>query len=74
MSNRFVHFIQRIAIRSLFPRREVKFCRYVIPGLGLKLLDSALERGDLVREISEGPGLASGRRAMGDHWTVEEIR
>ena len=44
------------------------------PGLGLKLLDSALERADLIREVSEGEGLARGRRAMGDHWAVEEIR
>ena len=44
------------------------------PGLGVNLLDSALERGDLIREISEGEGLAGGRRAMGDHWAVEEIR
>jgi hypothetical protein len=33
-----------------------------------------LERPDLTREISEGEGLAKGRRAMGDHWAVEEIR
>ena len=44
------------------------------PGLGVNLLDSALERPDLIREISEGTGLAGGRRAMGDHWAVEEIR
>ena len=44
------------------------------PGLGVNLLDSALERPDLIREISEGEGLAGGRRAMGDHWAVEEIR
>ncbi len=44
------------------------------PGLGLNLLDSALERDDLIRQVSEGPGLAAGRRAMGDHWAVEEIR
>ena len=44
------------------------------PGLGIALLDSALAREDLVRELSEGPGLAGGRRAMGDHWAAEEIR
>ncbi|MDE2950728.1 MAG: mandelate racemase/muconate lactonizing enzyme family protein [Chloroflexota bacterium] len=44
------------------------------PGLGLQLLDSALERDDLLRQVTEGPGLAGGRRAMGDHWAVEEIR
>lgn len=44
------------------------------PGLGVNLLDSALERDDLIREISDGEGLAQGRRAMGDHWAVEEIR
>ncbi len=43
-------------------------------GLGVKLLDAALERADLMREASEGEGLAHGRRAMGDHWAVEEIR
>lgn len=44
------------------------------PGLGVNLLDSALERDDLIHQISEGDGLAGGRRAMGDHWAVEEIR
>ena len=44
------------------------------PGLGLKLRDSALARADVIREVSEGEGLARGRRAMGDHWAVEEIR
>ncbi|MCY3831720.1 MAG: mandelate racemase/muconate lactonizing enzyme family protein [Chloroflexi bacterium] len=44
------------------------------PGLGLSLRDAALARADLVREVSEGEGLARGRRAMGDHWAVEEIR
>lgn len=34
----------------------------------------ALDRDDLTREIIKGPGLAAGRRAMGDHWAVEEIR
>ena len=43
-------------------------------GLGLNLRESALERDDLSREVSEGAGLAGGRRAMGDHWAVEEIR
>lgn len=44
------------------------------PGLGLRLRDSALRRADMTREVSEGAGLAAGRRAMGDHWAVEEIR
>jgi L-alanine-DL-glutamate epimerase-like enolase superfamily enzyme len=44
------------------------------PGLGVELLDAALQRDDLIREESEGEGLAGGRRAMGDHWAVEEIR
>lgn len=43
-------------------------------GLGVNLLDSALERDDLVRHVSKGEGLAGGRRAMGDHWAVEDIR
>ena len=43
-------------------------------GLGVNLLETALRRDDLKREISDGPGLAAGRRAMGDHWAVEEIR
>ncbi len=43
-------------------------------GLSLNLRESALERDDLIREVSEGAGLAGGRRAMGDHWAVEEIR
>ncbi len=44
------------------------------PGLGVELLDSALQRADIIREVSEGEGLTGGRRAMGDHWAVEEIR
>ena len=35
---------------------------------------TSLERDDLIREISDGEGLAQGRRAMGDHWAVEDIR
>lgn len=44
------------------------------PGLGVELKLAMLERDDLIRQISEGEGLAVGRRAMGDHWAVEEIR
>lgn len=44
------------------------------PGLGIRLNDAMLERGDLTHELSEGEGLARGRRHMGDHWAVEEIR
>lgn len=44
------------------------------PGLGVSLRDDVLSRDDLAREISEGDGLAKGRRHMGDHWAVEEIR
>lgn len=44
------------------------------PGLGVELRPEALERADLLRQVSEGPGLAEGRRAMGDHWEREEIR
>lgn len=43
-------------------------------GLGVELLPEMLEREDLTRGVSEGAGLAKGRRAMGDHWAVEEIR
>jgi galactonate dehydratase len=44
------------------------------PGLGVKLNPEIFTRSDLVRQLSEGTGLAEGRRAMGDHWAVEEIR
>jgi L-alanine-DL-glutamate epimerase-like enolase superfamily enzyme len=44
------------------------------PGLGVTLRPEALERPDLIREISEGPGKAGGKRHMGDHWAVEHIR
>jgi len=44
------------------------------PGLGVSLRPEMLERGDLIRVVSDGEGLAKGRRAMGDHWAVEEIR
>jgi galactonate dehydratase len=43
-------------------------------GLGVTLNEDMLTRSDLTREISQGQGLAQGRRAMGDHWAVEEIR
>ncbi len=43
-------------------------------GLGVTLREEIFHRPDLVREISDGDGLAKGRRAMGDHWAVEEIR
>jgi L-alanine-DL-glutamate epimerase-like enolase superfamily enzyme len=44
------------------------------PGLGVHLREEALARPDLSRQVSEGPGTAVGRRAMGDHWEREEIR
>jgi galactonate dehydratase len=44
------------------------------PGLGVNLRPEMLERADLTRAVTEGPGLAVGRRAMGDHWEREEIR
>jgi galactonate dehydratase len=44
------------------------------PGLGVSLNADALNRSDLSRAVSEGEGLAKGRRAMGDHWAVEDIR
>jgi L-alanine-DL-glutamate epimerase-like enolase superfamily enzyme len=44
------------------------------PGLGVNLRPEVLERADLTRQVSKGEGLAQGRRAMGDHWAVEEIR
>jgi len=43
-------------------------------GLGVNLRTEILERADLTRVVSKGEGLAKGRRAMGDHWAVEEIR
>jgi galactonate dehydratase len=44
------------------------------PGLGISLRPEMLEREDITRVISDGEGLAQGRRAMGDHWAVESIR
>jgi L-alanine-DL-glutamate epimerase-like enolase superfamily enzyme len=44
------------------------------PGLGVSLRPEVLARADLTLTRSEGPGLAEGRRAMGDHWAVEKIR
>ncbi|NWF70018.1 MAG: hypothetical protein HXY40_13110 [Chloroflexi bacterium] len=43
-------------------------------GIGVRLNASALQRADLLREVSSGAGLAVGKRAMGDHWSVENIR
>lgn len=44
------------------------------PGLGVHLREEVFARPDLQRQVSEGSGLAVGRRAMGDHWEREEIR
>ncbi len=44
------------------------------PGLGVELRPEVFERNDLTRQVTEGMGRANGRRAMGDHWAVEEIR
>ncbi|MFQ3621112.1 MAG: mandelate racemase/muconate lactonizing enzyme family protein [Spirochaetales bacterium] len=44
------------------------------PGLGVSLREEALQVPDLICQVSRGEGLAKGRRAMGDHWAVEEIR
>ncbi|MBZ0303378.1 MAG: mandelate racemase/muconate lactonizing enzyme family protein [Anaerolineae bacterium] len=44
------------------------------PGLGIELNPDVLKRSDLSSQISEGEGLAQGRRSMGDHWAVEDIR
>ena len=43
------------------------------PGLGVNLRPEILTRSDLKRQVSEGAGLAQGRRAMGDYWAVEEL-
>lgn len=43
-------------------------------GLGVTLRPEMLERADLTRVVSDGSGLAAGRRAMGDHWAVEHLR
>ncbi len=43
------------------------------PGLGVNLRPEILTRSDLTRQVSKGEGLAQGRRAMGDHWAVEEL-
>jgi L-alanine-DL-glutamate epimerase-like enolase superfamily enzyme len=44
------------------------------PGLGVALREEMLARADVIRQVSDGEGLAQGRRAMGDHWAVEAIR
>jgi galactonate dehydratase len=44
------------------------------PGLGVTLRSDVFERDDLIQARSDGEGRAVGRRAMGDHWAVEEIR
>lgn len=38
------------------------------PGIGVRIRPDAFDRPDLKREISEGPGVAVGRRAIGDYW------
>lgn len=43
-------------------------------GLGIALRDEMLQREDMTRQITDGEGKAGGRRAMGDHWAVEDIR
>ncbi|MEO8391639.1 MAG: mandelate racemase/muconate lactonizing enzyme family protein [Chloroflexota bacterium] len=44
------------------------------PGIGVSLNEKVLSRADLTCEISSGDGLAVGKRSMGDHWSVAEIR
>jgi L-alanine-DL-glutamate epimerase-like enolase superfamily enzyme len=44
------------------------------PGLGVNFREEALADPRITRQVSEGAGLAVGRRAMGDHWEREEIR
>ena len=44
------------------------------PGIGITIRREMLERADLTRQVSEGEGLAVGKRAMGDHWQDERIR
>lgn len=44
------------------------------PGLGVRLRPEVYQRSDLHLQVSEGAGLAAGRRAMGDHWEREDIR
>ena len=72
----------RAFYRTYFPilsdyRPRVEDGHFVVPdgpGLGVRLREDALNRADVSRQVSEGGGLAVGRRAMGDHWEREEIR
>lgn len=43
------------------------------PGLGIDILPDALERSDLVIQVSEGEGLATGKASMGDHWQNPDL-
>jgi len=56
------------------PNSDSTFDLLEEPGLGVTLNGALFERDDLIRQLSEGEGLAAGRRAMGDHWAHEEIR
>jgi L-alanine-DL-glutamate epimerase-like enolase superfamily enzyme len=56
------------------PNPDSTFSLPAGPGLGVTLNESALNGPTLTRQISDGPGLAAGRRAMGDHWARENIR
>jgi L-alanine-DL-glutamate epimerase-like enolase superfamily enzyme len=79
-----IYFVE--SVRALYQSYYVTMCDLEVraqdghlsvpsgPGLGITLRESMLERDDLTREISEGEGRARGRRHMGDHWAVEEIR
>jgi galactonate dehydratase len=44
------------------------------PGLGLSLRPGAMARPSLIRQISEGAGIAPGRRAIGDYWAHREFQ
>jgi L-alanine-DL-glutamate epimerase-like enolase superfamily enzyme len=59
---------------SAVPNPDSTFSLPQGAGLGVALHDAALARPDVTRQISEGRGLAEGRRAMGDHWEREDIR
>jgi galactonate dehydratase len=56
------------------PNKDSTFDLPTGAGLGVNLKPELLERADVTRVVSDAPGLAVGRRAMGDHWAREEIR
>ena len=82
ITGRYPHNTGAPELHSALPADQVTFVQKLreagyhtmISGKNHMSKPEALADANLIRRISEGEGLAVGRRAMGDHWEREEIR